>query len=260
MLLATASPASQQPAAPPLLGRQAEQPPQQQEEQQQHVRRPLRPPARHSHVAGLYEQRGLIVFGGAGLRGPLADVWVWQPEDVADSSAGMAGSGSGGGSLAGFWRCLSEELAEDESPDAREMAAACMISEAGLLMHGGRAADGTLLDDIGIFDGRAGRWVLLQATGHARCAHTACNATGGEGGSASAASSGSAAGASSGGGSSNVLLYGGFTGEAVAGDLLQLSFLRQQRSSGECRRCLRPAGRQVGGATCCLPGCWHLEV
>ncbi|KAL4452294.1 hypothetical protein ABPG75_007956 [Micractinium tetrahymenae] len=223
--------AAQQQAPAPLAGRQAQQR-QQQEQQEQQPRRPPRPPARHSHVAGVYEQRGLVIFGGAGLRGPLADVWVWQPEATAPDSGSGSGSSSSA-SLAGSWRCLSDELAEDECPDAREMAAGAMISDAGLLVHGGRGADGLLLNDIGIFDGRAGRWVLLQATGHARCAHTACNATSSGDCSASAASAGTAAaGGASGGGSSNVLLYGGFTGEAVAGDLLQLTFLRQQRSSG----------------------------
>ncbi|KAL4441275.1 hypothetical protein ABPG77_011512 [Micractinium sp. CCAP 211/92] len=199
---------------------------QQEQQQQEQQQRPPRPPARHSHVAGVYEQRGLVIFGGAGLRGPLADVWVWQPEEAAAEHGG-------GTSLAGCWRCLSVDLAEDECPDAREMAAGCMISEAGLLVHGGRGADGAVLDSIGIFDGRAGRWVLLQATGHARCAHTGCNvACSGEGSATGASTGSAAAGGTGGSGSSNVLLYGGFTGEAVAGDLLQLTFLRQQRSSG----------------------------
>lgn len=249
---AAAAPAQQQAAVPPP-SRHAQQ---QQQQQEQQSRPPLRPPARHSHVAGVYEQRGLIIFGGAGLRGPLADVWVWQPEEPADSAGGgSSGSGgSGSASLSGCWRCLSEELTEDECPGAREMAAGSMISDAGLLVHGGRGADGSLLDDIGIFDGRAGRWVLLQATGHTRCAHTACNASSSGEGSASAASTGSAAaGGASGGGSSNVLLYGGFTGDAVAGDLLQLTFLRQQRSSGRAPPGAREpgAGRQAAGR---LPG------
>lgn len=198
------------------------------------------PPVRHSHVAGPYQKHGLILFGGAGLRGPLADVWLFDVEEHQ-------------------WRCLSQELAAEECPEAREMAAGTMISDAGLLVHGGRGAEGGLLDDICIFDGRVGRWVLLQRTGVPRCAHTACNtapavtpppatdsvsgsgeeagAAGeapeqaaqaeGTGGEAAAAASSAAAPQAS-----NVLLYGGFTGEMVASDLLQLSFLRQQRSSG----------------------------
>jgi hypothetical protein len=199
----------------------------------------------------------VVLFGGAGLRGPLNDVWLFHCPTAS-------------------WRCLSEELAEDESPAAREMAAGTVISDAGLLVHGGRAADGSLLDDLCIFDGRAGRWVLVQQTGFPRCAHTACNAavaapapapvpqpasSSGGGGDGEAGAAGAAAqqagqaaaggadaeveseAASRGAGSapapppaSNVLLYGGFTGETVASDLLQLSFLRQQRSSGESGR------------------------
>ena len=179
---------------------------------------PPRPPARHSHVAGTYCRDGLIVAGGAGLRGPLADVWLFEPG-------------------AARWRCLSADLGEGESPEAREMAAGCTIGDAGLLMHGGRGADGRLLSDLCIFDGRAGRWVLAQETGHPRCAHTASNAVVEDAAPAEAAAGEPAGGGSSGGGSggaagANVLLYGGFGGEEVVGDLLQLSFLRQHRGAG----------------------------
>ena len=99
--------------------------PQQAQQQQQQQQQPLqRPPGRHSHVAGLYEGRGLIMFGGAGLRGPLADVWIFQP-----SSDGTA-DGSG---TSGTWRCLSDGLAEDEGPERREMVSA--PSSAQLLMR-----------------------------------------------------------------------------------------------------------------------------
>lgn len=189
---------------------------QQQRQQQQHAQRP---PGRHSHVAGAFDAAGVILFGGAGLRGPLNDVWLFEL-------------------ASGRWHCLSSELAEEEHPEAREMAAGTMISEAGLLIHGGRGADGRLLDDICIFDGRAARWVLIQPTGHARCAHTACNAAalarpagseGASGGQAPAVAAGAGVAAPA----SNVLLFAGFTGDAVAADLLQLSFMRQQRSSGK---------------------------
>lgn len=208
---------------------------------------PARPPGRHSHVAGRYERDGLVVFGGAGLRGPLADVWLFE-----------AG--------ARRWRCLSAALGEGEGPEPREMAAGCMISDAGLLVHGGRGAEGELLSDLCIFDGRAGRWVLAQETGVPRCAHAAVNAAA-EGAAAAAAlapappqpaaaeadAEGAAAAGEAGGGQpagdgggagpggsapavpANVLLYGGvsgFSGEAVAGDLLQLTFLRQPRGAG----------------------------
>eukprot|EP00887_Chlorella_sp_A99_P001853 scaffold19.g1853.t1 len=229
-----------------------------------------RPPGRHSHVAGPYQQRALVLFGGAGLRGPLADVWLF---DAAD----------------GEWRCLSGVLEEEECPAPREMAAGTMISDAGLLVHGGRGADGALLDDLCIFDGRAGRWVLVQSTGAPRCAHTACNtaavaaapppaapqqqgqqqepqqevehgepqpAGSGDAVAAAAGNSGGGSGGTSGGGggstsaqASNVLLYGGFTGMHVAGDILQLSFVRQQRSSGghSLRAELRPVEAAAGG-------------
>lgn len=201
---------------------------------------PPRPPGRHSHVAGVYEQWGLIVYGGAGLRGPMADVWLLEPAQRQ-------------------WRCLSAALHEGEGPEPREMAAGCMISDAGLLVHGGRAADGTLLQDIAIFDGRAGRWVLHHDTGFPRTAHTACNAAAAavqqpSSSSDAAAPPAAEAAADMAGGqlassntapppvsssgttpvAANVLLYGGFTGEMVTGELLQLTFLRQHRS-GEAR-------------------------
>lgn len=136
-----------------------------------------------------------------------------------------------------------------------------MISEAGLLVHGGRNAEGEVLQDIAIFDARAGKWVLHHDTGFPRTAHTACNAAAQQrlaaalqqqppgskvdrgGAAASGAAAGEAAGSnisssgSRGGSTSpvaaNVLLYGGFNGEAVEDSLLQLTFLRQHRSSGE---------------------------
>lgn len=120
-------------------------------------------------------------------------------------------------------------------------AAGCMISEAGLLVHGGRGADGDLLSDICIFDGRAGRWVLAQDTGMPRCAHTACNAAVQQHAAQQPAASGGPAdssGSSRGGGggaapaAANVLLFGGFDGEGVADDLLQLTFRREQRGAG----------------------------
>lgn len=130
-----------------------------------------------------------------------------------------------------------------------------MISEAGLLVHGGRGADGGLLSDILIFDGRAGRWVLAQDTGVPRCAHTACNAavqqqagqqrpaaSGGQGdesgsggpqpADSSGGSRGGGGGSSAAPGAGNVLLFGGFDGEGVAQDLLQLTFRREQRGAG----------------------------
>lgn len=135
-----------------------------------------------------------------------------------------------------------------------------MISEAGLLVHGGRGADGSLLSDILIFDGRAGRWVLTQDTGVPRCAHTAWNAavqqqvasSGAQGPAAQPAdSSGSSRGGGGGSagpgapGAGNVLLFGGFDGEAVAADLLQLTFRREQRGAGECWQGSGRTGWQV---------------
>lgn len=62
---------------------------------------PPRPPGRHSHVAGAFGD-GVLVFGGAGLRGPLSDVWLFEPARRQ-------------------WRCLSAALRQDEGPEAREM-------------------------------------------------------------------------------------------------------------------------------------------
>lgn len=67
---------------------------------------PPRPPARHSHVSGAFEQRGLLVCGGTGLRGPMGDVWLFEPELRQ-------------------WRCLSAALRDGEGPEAREMVRGC---------------------------------------------------------------------------------------------------------------------------------------
>lgn len=41
---------------------------------------PLRPPARHSHVAAPLGHDSWMIFGGTGLRGPLADVWSFDTQ------------------------------------------------------------------------------------------------------------------------------------------------------------------------------------
>lgn len=115
--------------------------------------------------------------------------------------------------------------------------------DAGLLVHGGRGSDGAVLQDIAIFDCRAQRWVLHHDSGFPCCAHVAANTAAAAAAAAEAARSSAAAAAAAGGGAAdagggqpggarasvaaNVLLYGGFTGEQVSGDLLQLNFLRQ---------------------------------
>lgn len=64
----------------------------------------LRPPARHSHVAGVFERDSLVVFGGAGLRGPLNDVHTFDTRTHT-------------------WAKLSAGLEPRACPEPREMAA-----------------------------------------------------------------------------------------------------------------------------------------
>lgn len=139
------------------------------------------------------------------------------------------------------YRLAAQQVSRTHKPLPPLQAAGCMISEAGLLVHGGRGADGDLLSDILIFDGRAGRWVLAQDTGVPRCAHTACNAAvqqhaaqqpAASGGPADSSGSSRGGGGGAAPGAANVLLFGGFDGEGVADDLLQLTFKREQRGAG----------------------------
>lgn len=88
-------------------------------------------------------------------------------------------------------------------PSAREMHAAVLLADGKTVaVYGGRGADGQVLSDVVCLDTEIMRWGPRTELPYARCAHSA----------ALRASDGA------------VLVFGGFSGEDVSGDLLAIDF------------------------------------
>jgi len=144
------------------------------------------PPLRHSHCAALHDDgRMIVVFGGAGMDGPLSDVWLFDTEVVKWVRPKVQG----------------------QSPPPREMAAGVAVGGGRVLVYGGRGEAGVLAD-AWLLDIAEAKWTSLGHTRHPRCAAAAATVP-------RAAVPGVAAGSGS-----VVLLYGGFSGGAVEGDVL----------------------------------------
>ncbi|EIE27365.1 galactose oxidase [Coccomyxa subellipsoidea C-169] len=177
-----------------------------------------RPPARHSHCTGLFQDHCLLVFGGAGMHGTLGDLWLFNTKT-------------------GTWVT---PMAEGQAPCQREMHSGVMLTDSRMLICGGRSAAGQVLCDVSIFDGNEMKWTSSIATQYFFCAHSAvimpltmpslphlgALSNGSAGGSPNEATSSqtppadSAAMASP--QSSRVILYGGFSGEGITGLVLSL--------------------------------------
>jgi hypothetical protein len=168
-----------------------------------------RPPPRHSHVACRLGDGALVVFGGATAQGTLADVWIYNPKQ-------------------GTWTRPSVDGAP---PAGREMAAGAMVGPTTLLVYGGRASDGRVLCDAALLDLGTMRWGAAEPTPFARCAQSAVAflpATADTAGGGDASASGADGAAAAAGGPQGpprrpyVVTFGGFSGEAVEGDLIRL--------------------------------------
>lgn len=115
-----------------------------------------------------------------------------------------------------------------------------MVSPTRLLVYGGRGAEGNVLCDVAVFDAKEMKWVAREPTPFPRCAHAAAAlaspaagpaSSSGRGADADAAASTAAADAEQGTGAAVgsgaaprvcVYAFGGFSGEAVEGDLLRI--------------------------------------
>ncbi|PNW72026.1 hypothetical protein CHLRE_16g685500v5 [Chlamydomonas reinhardtii] len=177
-----------------------------------------RPPERHSHSTGCLADTCLLVYGGAGYQGPMSDVWIFNTLQNGWTRPNVSG----------------------EQPPAREMHTGVMVDPTTLLIYGGRGAEFKVLCDAALFDAKEMKWTSIEPTPFSRCAHSAvvvpgapasASAAGGstEGGASGKAEEGADAAAGSGGaaatssgGDCRVLIYGGYSGEAVEGDVLQI--------------------------------------
>ncbi|CAL8463049.1 g2583 [Coccomyxa elongata] len=110
-----------------------------------------RPPARHSHCTGLFQDHCLLVFGGAGMHGTLGDLWLFNTRT-------------------GTWVT---PMAEGQAPCQREMHSGTMLTDSRMLVCGGRSASGQVLCDVSIFDGDEMKWTSSIATQFFFCAHSA---------------------------------------------------------------------------------------
>ena len=169
-----------------------------------------------------------LIYGGSGVQGTLADVWVFNVDQ-------------------GAWAHITTH---GDAPAAREMHAGCMVDPHTMLVFGGRAADGRILCDAAVLDADSMTWAGVEPTPFSRCAHTsvllgsggerggslvscvhpvaswwaACSLSHLQGLSALMAAAVCAEGASEGASSSgrSLVIYGGFSGEAVEGDVLKI--------------------------------------
>eukprot|EP00873_Tetraselmis_striata_P045080 jgi/Tetstr1/465344/TSEL_010030.t1 len=148
------------------------------------------PPPRHSHCAGKLADNSILVFGGVGEGGHLDDVWVFNTAQAG-------------------WTAPSVGAAK---PRAREMHSGTMLDATTMLVYGGRDAAGRVLDDAAILDMAACSWRSVEPTPFSRCAH-----------SAAAMPRADVLGADAGGSPTPlVVIYGGFSGEAVQGDVFYI--------------------------------------
>jgi len=154
------------------------------------------PGARHSHFAGRLADNCMIVFGGVGPVGHMNDVWIFNADQRG-------------------WTC---PHVSSPKPAAREMHAGAMLDETTLLVYGGRCASGRVLDDAAVFDAKEMVWRSIEPTPFARCAHSAVAMPRAD----VLGLSGDTGGAEMRSGSHVVVVYGGFSGEAVEGDVFYI--------------------------------------
>lgn len=168
------------------------------------------PPARHSHIACNLADQCLVIHGGSGLAGTLGDVCIFNVEQSS-------------------WT-LVPETTQGPSPSPREMHCGCMIDKGqSLLIYGGRdpevsyeqitrtvlcpsykprlldavAMQGKILCDAAVLDVKEMRWKTIEPTPFSRCAHSIVTSASDEV-------------------DPPILIYGGFGGEEVEGDVLRI--------------------------------------
>ena len=147
------------------------------------------PPARHSHVACSLAGQCLLIHGGSGMCGSLGDVCIFNTEQSS-------------------WSLIPEM--NGPSPSPREMHCGCLVDkDQSLLVYGGRDSEGKILCDAAVLDVKEMKWKSIEPTPFSRCAHTIV--------SLKAPSEELKAEAET-----LVFIYGGFSGEAVEGDVLKI--------------------------------------
>lgn len=137
---------------------------------------------------------------------PLADAWVFNTQNLEWTRINLA----------------------DAAPAPREMASGTMISASKMLIFGGRAQDGQVLDDAAVLNVENCRWEShARYAGRGRCCHIACAVAPSSGDSDCAAARA-------------VLIYGGFSGNGLCGDAVRSTHALSEliADSGVCMRTL----------------------
>ncbi|CAD7702669.1 unnamed protein product [Ostreobium quekettii] len=151
-----------------------------------------KPPARHSHCAGLLHNDSLLVFGGANQEtAVLGDVWMFSVQEHSWYQVDVSGT----------------------TFCPREMHSGVMVDMDTMLIYGGRGFANRVMCDASLLDCKMMQWRLTANTPFQRCAHAAAtlgahsipNGDRGSGACPAACS---------------VIVHGGFTGEIVESDII----------------------------------------
>ena len=137
-----------------------------------------RPMPRNSHTAVATSDGKMLLFGGANAEvGPMNDMWTLDLRSLKDEAGEheLQWEKIGGG----------VECSDNSStpwPEAREMHSACIVPLSsspstkddglGMLVMGGRNADGSIRQDMWLFDLQTKRWRKLTDAARPRCSHT----------------------------------------------------------------------------------------
>jgi len=164
------------------------------ESAEDHFGQANRPMPRNSHTAvETLDGKTMILFGGANAEvGPMNDMWTLDLRSLDEIDTG----GDEAGENKVQWERVGSGIessdngkANDDSstpwPEAREMHSACIVplngpsdkdgDHLGMIVMGGRKADGSACQDIWLFDLQAKRWRELTEAARPerpRCSHT----------------------------------------------------------------------------------------
>ena len=145
----------------------------------------IRPMPRNSHSVVVSNAK-MFLFGGANAEvGPMDDLWTLdlQTLDEVDDDSCKAGEAKVQWERIGAGDDDDDDDCTSPWPEAREMHSACVVpllkdqpnggqDQAGMLLMGGRKADGTALRDMWLLDLQSLEWRQLAEAAQPRCSHT----------------------------------------------------------------------------------------
>lgn len=148
----------------------------------------IRPMPRNSHSVVVSDGH-MILFGGANAEvGPMNDMWsldLLQLDEIGDDSCKAGVHKLRWERMEGAHDDAKDKTGDDGAtpwPEAREMHSACIVplnghldegkDHMGILLMGGRKADGTACHDMWLFDIRTQSWRQLIGATQPRCSHT----------------------------------------------------------------------------------------